>query len=87
VFGNLDKEGSITGTDDSAQAVSGVMSDAFIAFARSGNPNAKGLPEWVPYELQRRATMIFDNPPRLADDPRGAERRLFAAVPFIQQGT
>ncbi len=87
VFGNLDKEGSITGTDDSAQAVSRVMTDAFIAFARSGNPNAKGLPEWVPYELQRRATMIFDNPPRLADDPRGAERRLFAAVPFIQQGT
>ena len=24
---------------------------------------------------------------RLADDPRGAERRLFAKVPFIQQGT
>jgi len=24
---------------------------------------------------------------RLQDDPRGAERRLFAKVPFIQQGS
>jgi para-nitrobenzyl esterase len=31
--------------------------------------------------------MLFDDPSRLADDPRGAERRLFAKVPFIQQGT
>jgi para-nitrobenzyl esterase len=30
---------------------------------------------------------LFDIEPRLADDPRGAERRLFARVPFVQQGT
>jgi para-nitrobenzyl esterase len=38
-------------------------------------------------ELSRRQTLIFDNPARLADDPRGGERRLFAQVPFLQQGT
>jgi para-nitrobenzyl esterase len=37
--------------------------------------------------MQRRQTMIFDVEPRLADDPRGDERRLFEKVPFIQQGT
>jgi para-nitrobenzyl esterase len=31
--------------------------------------------------------MVFDAPPRLMHDPRGAERRLFDKVPFIQQGT
>jgi len=31
--------------------------------------------------------MIFDNSTRPVDDPRGAERRLFAKVPFIQAGT
>jgi para-nitrobenzyl esterase len=31
--------------------------------------------------------MVFNNPSKLVDDPRGAERRLFAKVPFIQQGT
>jgi para-nitrobenzyl esterase len=31
--------------------------------------------------------MIFDVPARMEDDPRGAERRLFAKVPFVQAGT
>ena len=31
--------------------------------------------------------MVFDVASRLEDDPRGAERRLFAKVPFVQQGT
>jgi para-nitrobenzyl esterase len=37
--------------------------------------------------LPRRATLVFDLESRLVDDPRGAERQLFAKVPFIQQGT
>jgi hypothetical protein len=31
--------------------------------------------------------MVFADESRLTDDPRGAERLLFAKVPFIQQGT
>jgi para-nitrobenzyl esterase len=87
VFGNLDKRGSITGTSADAQTVSDQMSDAFIAFARTGDPNHAHLPKWEPYTLPRRATMVFNNPSKLSDDPRGAERRLFEKVPFIQQGT
>jgi len=70
-----------------ARAVSDAMQDAFIAFARSGDPNHAGLPRWEPYALPRRQTMIFDLTPRMADDPRGAERALFARVPYIQPGT
>jgi para-nitrobenzyl esterase len=87
VFGTLDAQGSITGTDQSAQKMSGQMMDAFIAFARSGNPNTPSIPSWTPYTLPRRETMVFNVPSELVDDPRGAERRLFATVPFIQQGT
>jgi para-nitrobenzyl esterase len=87
VFGTLDKEGSITGTDESARKMSAQMSDAFIAFARTGNPNTPSIPKWQPYSLAKRETMVFDVPSRAVDDPRGAERRLFATVPFIQQGT
>jgi para-nitrobenzyl esterase len=86
-FNNLDKQGSITGTSADAQAMADQISDAFIAFALRGNPNHTGLPEWQPYTLPRRATMVFNNPSKLVDDPRGAERRLFEKVPFIQQGT
>ena len=63
------------------------MADAFIAFARTGDPNTRGLPTWERYELPQRRTMLLDDEPQLTDDPRGAERRLFAQVPYTQQGT
>ena len=87
VFGTLDAEGSITGVAADARAVSDAMQDAFIAFARTGRPDHPGIPVWAPYRLDARETMIFDAPPRMADDPRGAERRLFARAPYIQPGT
>jgi para-nitrobenzyl esterase len=86
VFDNIDKPGA-TATGPQAQTMADMMSDAFIAFARSGAPGARTLPRWEPYDLARRQTMIFDVPVRMEDDPRGAERRLFAKVPFIQAGT
>jgi para-nitrobenzyl esterase len=87
VFGTLAAPGSITGTAAGARAVSDAMQDAFIAFARHGRPDHPGIPAWTPYALPGRATMIFDAAPRMADDPRGAERELFARVPYIQPGT
>jgi para-nitrobenzyl esterase len=87
VFDNIAQSGSLIGTDAVAQRVADRMSDAFIAFARSGDPNNTGLPQWRPYELSARATMLFDVEPKLAEDPRGGERRLFAQVPYIQRGT
>lgn len=87
VFDNISQPGSLTGSDASAQKVADRMSDAFIAFARNGDPNHAGLPQWRPYELSARSTMLFDVECKLADDPRGGERRLFAQVPYIQRGT
>lgn len=87
VFGTLAAEGSITGVGDGARRVSGLMMDAFIRFARTGDPNGGGLARWEPYGLARRQTMVWDVEPRQVDDPRGEERRLFEKVPFVQQGT
>jgi para-nitrobenzyl esterase len=70
-----------------ARTVSAAMSDAFIAFARNGVPDHPGLPAWTPYTLPNRETMAFDSRPRIENDPRGAERRLFATVPYVQPGT
>jgi para-nitrobenzyl esterase len=87
MFGTLTAAGSRTGDGDSARHVSATMQRALLAFMRGGDPNYPDLPRWEPYGMERRQTMIFDVEPRPADDPRGAERRLFAKVPFIQQGT
>ncbi|MBX9617435.1 MAG: carboxylesterase/lipase family protein [Caulobacteraceae bacterium] len=70
-----------------AQPMADRLSRAFVALARNGNPNHSGLPAWSPYDLTRRQTMIMDAPPRMEDDPRGAERRLFARIPYVQPGT
>jgi para-nitrobenzyl esterase len=52
------------------------MSDAWIAFARGGDPNHAGLPAWQPYELEARATMLFNRGTcEVALDPWAAERR------------
>jgi para-nitrobenzyl esterase len=87
MFGTLAAPGSLTGTGADARKVSSTMQRALLAFARGGDPNYPDLPPWDPYTLPRRATLLFDRESRLADDPRGAERRLFAKVPFLQQGT
>ena len=87
IFGNLDSAGSITGTGTDAREVSAMMSDAFISFARTGEPQSTLLPEWKPFTLDKRETMVFDRPPGLVNDPRGEERKIFARVPYVQPGT
>jgi para-nitrobenzyl esterase len=87
MFGTLSSPGSLTGDGEAARRVSSTMQQALLAFARGGDPNYSGLARWEPYTMARRQTMVFDVESRLADDPRGAERRLFEKVPFIQQGT
>jgi para-nitrobenzyl esterase len=87
MFGTLTAEGSRTGNAADARRVSDAMQGALLAFARAGDPNYAEMSRWEPYQPPRRQTMVFDVVSTLVDDPRGAERRLFEKVPFIQQGT
>ncbi|HJQ30849.1 MAG TPA: carboxylesterase/lipase family protein [Pyrinomonadaceae bacterium] len=86
VFDNIAKPGA-TAEGPTAQPMADQMSETFIQFARTGDPNNKTIPRWERYQLPRRQTMVFNTPSHLEDDPRGAERRLFAKVPYIQPGT
>jgi para-nitrobenzyl esterase len=81
VFGNLEASHWIEARTMEAEAMSAQMMDAFIRFARTGDPG------WTPYTLPERATMIFDESSRVENDPRRAERELFAKVPYVQPGT
>ena len=61
VFANADVHASMTGGGEDAMKLAERMSDAWIAFARTGNPNTASLPEWPAYDKDGGATMIFDN--------------------------
>ena len=87
VFDNIAQPGSRTGTSVEAQAVADAMSEALLAFARSGDPRVGATAAWAPYSLPRRETMVFGDTPAMQDDPRGGERALYARVPFAQRGT
>ena len=87
VFDNTAVEGALPGNGETARNMAALMSEALIALARNGTPNHTALPDWQRYTLPGRETMIFDWPPRMENDPRGAERELFASVPYVQPGT
>ena len=38
-----------------------VMSGAFVNFAKTGNPNCPGLPQWDPCQDGKMVTMVFDD--------------------------
>ncbi len=75
VFDTLSASPTIAAAANS-QALADQMSDAWIAFARAGNPNTPRIPYWPAYSLQRRATMIFNASSRIVDD-YGKQARLF----------
>ena len=87
MFDNVPLALQMVGAGPEAQRVADQISETFLAFARSGKPLDRHIPAWPTYDLFRRATLVFDVPPRIVDDPRGDERRLFSKVPYVQPGT
>ena len=86
VFDNSQLAEARTGDSLQARALAGKMADAFIRLARSGDPNGGSLPQWPHYDLDMRATMIFDRDIRVENDPRRVERELLSVAPYIKPG-
>jgi len=71
-FANTD-DVPMTGTRPNKHELETAVSEAWLAFARNGNPSHTGIPKWEPYSLKNRATMIFDVPCRVENDPAREE--------------
>jgi para-nitrobenzyl esterase len=79
-FNNVDLAASMVGAGQDRYALADQISGAFAQFARTGDPNHSGLPEWPVFTADRRATMVFNDESSVVDDPHGAERRAIAEI-------
>ncbi|MDQ0455924.1 carboxylesterase/lipase family protein [Rhizobium paknamense] len=77
VFANAGLVKTATGGGKEALKLSREMSEAWVNFARTGKPAAKGLPQWPAYTTEKPATMVFDVKPRVAVD---LDRKLIQAA-------
>jgi len=80
VFDNVERGGEgLTGAVAEAKKLAAQMSEAWIAFAATGNPNTRksGLPQWPRYDSAKRATMIFNTESQVVHDPQKEQREIF----------
>ncbi len=70
------------GTEQQRNRLKQQIQETWVAFARTGNPNHPGLPNWPNYEVHARATLDLDLTSRIVDDPFGTLRQTWQKVPF-----
>jgi Carboxylesterase type B len=74
-FDNIDRCANSTGGTPEARDLAAKVSQAWIQFARTGNPNHSGLPRWPAVSPQTLPTMIFDTRCEVKNDPDAEERK------------
>jgi para-nitrobenzyl esterase len=79
VFDNTDRCDAATGGGPAAHALAAKVSEAWIRFARTGDPNHQGLPKWPAFTSRTHPTMIFDNTCAVAYDADREELGVLAS--------
>ncbi len=75
-FNNTDRMDTHTGGGARPARLADKMSEALLQFARSGNPNHAGIPEWPAYTQENGLTMILDDVCEVKVDPDKLARTL-----------
>jgi para-nitrobenzyl esterase len=80
-FDNVKISARMTGGGADAMALADKVSDAWIAFARSGDPNTPKLPHWPAFNAKERPTMVINNVSKVVNDPIREQRlAMFSAM-------
>ena len=77
IWGTNDLMRDFVGVDPQVDQLSGFMMDAWINFARSGNPTTNALPGWPQYRADRPYTMVFGPDVRTVTAEREEELALW----------
>ena len=86
IFGTCEEAKFNVGAGPDIAPLTRTMQATWAAFARTGNPNNKTLPEWKPYSGADRQMMVFNAESRLALDPGGKARAALDALPYFGYG-
>lgn len=81
VFYNHEIARSEVGAGPEAAALAEKMSATLVQFAKTGNPSNKTIGNWPAYDPAVKQTMVWNNEPKIVNDPYGAEKAAIAAVP------
>ena len=72
---NLYRNGMCGTGDKTGRLMAKRLASAFVAFAKTGSPDNDQIPHWPAYDVNSRATMVFDTNTRVVNDPRSAIRK------------
>jgi para-nitrobenzyl esterase len=81
VFGTMEAAGGLLGQGPELAGLSRSVMGAWVAFARSGNPNTSAMPAWPAYDTGNRSTMMLDVESHVEKDPGGNARRALDSLP------
>ena len=81
VMNNIARCEEMTGGGKEAYALADKMSQSWINFARTGDPNHKGLPTWPKYNSSVGATMMFDNTSAVRNHPDKEYLEVISSTP------
>jgi para-nitrobenzyl esterase len=65
------------GLDEGGRNVGRAIRSAWGSFAATGDPSNAVTGDWPAYDTERRATLVFDDPVRVADDPLAEAREVW----------
>jgi para-nitrobenzyl esterase len=80
VFANTDVSAFATGGTTEARELGDKVSDAWINFAKKGDPNHPGLPKWPAFSADAGSLMIFDKTCEVKNDPDRELRKVVATA-------
>lgn len=80
---SYDKVRTFVGQGSAPARMAAQIGGAWVAFARTGSPNHRGIPAWPAYNTQQRPVMVFNTASKVTNDPLPEVRQVFEKNPAL----